>query len=129
MDRRGLLKTTSTVIAGATLAPRALVGKPALPGRFQGRRAHGSSQSIGIEDIANLLSKARGRELAAGRHVFVSFQGVMNASAVGSVSCVSADRRCRAAPNAAVHASFATNSTQHRAHLALSAVSPFRDYS
>ena len=32
MDRRDFLKTTSTVIAGATLAPGALAGRPALPG-------------------------------------------------------------------------------------------------
>src|SRR5260370_40710656 len=32
MDRRDFLKTTSTVIAGATLAPGALASRPALPG-------------------------------------------------------------------------------------------------
>jgi len=32
MDRRDFLKTTSTVIAGATLAPGTLAANPALPG-------------------------------------------------------------------------------------------------
>jgi hypothetical protein len=66
------LKTTSTVIAGATLAARALVGKPALPGdsKAEGRMVPPNQPALKIQRIF------------CRRHVFVDFEGHMTASTV-----------------------------------------------
>jgi len=124
MDRRDFLKTTSTVIAGATLAPGTLAANPALTGdsTAEGRMvlpinrnwrynksfvegAHGREfDDSGFERVviphANVrlpwhsfdhrtyefVSIYRRRfklpPEAAGRHVFVDFEGVMTASTV-----------------------------------------------
>jgi beta-galactosidase len=124
MDRRDFLKTTSTVIAGATLAPGTLAAIPALPGdsKAEGRMvlpinrnwrynksfvegAHGREfDDSGFERVViphtnvrlpwhsfddrtyEFVSIYRRRfklpPEAAGRHVFVDFEGVMTASTV-----------------------------------------------
>jgi len=124
MDRRDFLKTTSTVIAGATLAPGALAGHPALPGDSdaEGRMvlpinrnwrynksfvegAHGrefddsafervviphtnvrlpwhSFDDQTYEFVSIYRRRFQLPPAAAGRHVFVDFEGVMTASTV-----------------------------------------------
>jgi beta-galactosidase len=124
MDRRDFLKTTSTVIAGATLAPGTLAANPALTGdsTAEGRMvlpinrnwrynksfvegAHGREfDDSGFERVViphtnvrlpwhsfddrtyEFVSIYRRRfklpPEAAGRHVFVDFEGVMTASTV-----------------------------------------------
>jgi beta-galactosidase len=124
MDRRDFLKTTSTVIAGATLAPGALAGNPPLPGdsKSEGRMvlpinrnwrynksyvegAHGrdfddsaferiviphtnvrlpwhSFDDKSYEFVSIYRRRFKLPPEAAGRHVFVDFEGVMTASTV-----------------------------------------------
>ncbi len=124
MDRRDFLRTTSTVIAGATLARNATAGSPPLPGdsKLEGRmtlpinRNWKYSKSVvdggherdfddsGFERVVvphtnvrlpwhsfdeksyGFVSLYRRRfklpPEAAGKHVFVDFEGVMTASTV-----------------------------------------------
>ena len=124
MDRRDFVRTTSAVIAGATLAPNALAGNPPLPGdsELEGRmtlpinRNWRFSKSVvdggherdfddsGFERVVvphtnvrlpwhsfdeksyEFVSLYRRRfklpPRAAGKHVFVDFEGVMTASTV-----------------------------------------------
>jgi len=124
MDRRDFLKTTSTVIAGATLAPGALAGNPALPGESNAERRMVLPINRNWRYNKSFVEGAHGREFddsefervviphtnvrlpwhsfddktyefvsiyrrrfklppeAAGRHVFVDFEGVMTASTV-----------------------------------------------
>jgi beta-galactosidase len=124
MDRRNFLKTTSTVIAGATLAPGALAVNPALPddSKAEGRMvlpinrnwrynksfvegAHGrefddsrfervviphtnvrlpwhSFDDRTYEFVSIYRRRFKLPPQAAGRHVFVDFEGAMTASTV-----------------------------------------------
>jgi beta-galactosidase len=124
MDRRDFLKTTSTVIAGATLAPGALAGNPPLSGdsKAEGRMvlpinrnwrynnayvegAHArdfddsrfervviphtnvrlpwhSFDDKTYEFVSIYRRRFKLPPEAAGRHVFVDFEGVMTASTV-----------------------------------------------
>ncbi len=124
MDRRDFLKTTSAVIAGATLAPGTLAADPALPGdsKAEGRMvlpinrkwrynksfvegAHGrefddsafervviphtnvrlpwhSFDDRTYEFVSIYRRRFKLPPEAAGRHVFVDFEGVMTASTV-----------------------------------------------
>src|SRR6266699_1194315 len=124
MDRRNFLKTTSTVIVGATLAPGALAGDPTVHGdpKAEGRMvlpinrnwrynksfvegAHGrefddsafervviphtnvrlpwhSFDDKTYEFVSLYRRRFKVPPEAAGRHVFVDFEGVMTASTV-----------------------------------------------